>query len=81
MRANGLLTETYYATVRDNSYTRESWDNYNHYLALYGDSQPMQELELPRIAFERQLPPEIRSVVCLPNGSSPLAQYTLLVPG
>ena len=78
--ANGLLTETYYASVRDNTYTRESWDNYFHYQLLYGLSQPMQELELPRIAFERQLPPEIRSVVSLPNGSSPLAKYKLLVP-
>ena len=78
--ANGLLTKTYYATVRDNTYTRESWDNYFHYQLLYGPSQPMQELELPRIAFERQLPAEIRSVVSLPNGSSPLAQYTLSVP-
>ena len=78
--ANGLLTETYYATVHDNNYTSESWDNYNHYLALYGESQPMKELELPRIAFERQLPPEIRSVVSLLNGSSPLAKYKLLVP-
>jgi hypothetical protein len=61
--ANGLLAETYFANMRDKGFSRDAWDNYEEYLALYGESLPMQELELPRIPFARQLPAEIKHLM------------------
>lgn len=58
--ANGLLCETYFATARGNQFSRESWDNFSAYQALYGNGAAMVELALPRIPFARQLPVEIR---------------------
>jgi hypothetical protein len=60
--ANGLLTETYFASVRGNRFSRESWDNHADYVALYGEGEPMKELEMPRIPFARQLPTGIRQL-------------------
>lgn len=65
--ANGMLAETYFANVRGKGFSRESWDNYADYVALYGEGEPMKELELPRIPFARQLPPEIRQLAGVPD--------------
>jgi hypothetical protein len=59
--ANGALTESYFSSYRSNGFSRESWDNYDDYRALYGDGELMQELPLPRIAFSRQLPAALRA--------------------
>lgn len=61
--ANGLLTETYFANVRTEGYSRTAWTNYSDFVALYGEDVPMKELGLPRIPFARQLPAEIRNLV------------------
>jgi hypothetical protein len=61
--ANGLLCETYFASARGNQFSRESWDNFSAYQALYGNGAAMVELALPRIPFARQLPVEIRQRV------------------
>jgi hypothetical protein len=58
--ANGLLAETYYANWRNDGFTRQLWDNYDHYLELYGESKAMVELSLPRIPFARLLPGKLR---------------------
>jgi hypothetical protein len=58
--ANGMPVETYFANVRGISFTREDWDNYSDYIALYGSSELMQELSLPRIPFARQIPTFLR---------------------
>jgi hypothetical protein len=65
--ANGLLTETYFANVRGKGFSRESWNNHADYVALYGEGEPMKELELPRIPFARQLPAEIRQLAGVPD--------------
>ena len=61
--ANGLLSETYFASVRGKHFSRTSWSNYADYQALYGEGEVMQELPHPRIPFARQLPAEIRTVL------------------
>ena len=58
--ANGLLAETYYANWRSDGFSRQSWDNYEEYISLYGESKGMKELDMPRIPFARQLPAELR---------------------
>ena len=58
--ANGLDVETYYANWRGEGYSRQDWDNYDQYLELYGESESMKELDMPRIPFARQLPAELR---------------------
>ena len=58
--ANGLLAESYYANWRSDGFSRQSWDNYDQYLELYGESKGMKELDMPRIPFARQLPAELR---------------------
>lgn len=65
--ANGLLTETYYASAYGKGFSRECWDNYADYVALYGEGNLMQELALPRIPFARQLPAVIRHLVGVPD--------------
>lgn len=62
---NGLLAETYFANFRTNGFSRDSWDNYSEYLALYGSSEVMEELPLPRIPFARQLPVNLRLLLQL----------------
>ena len=63
--ANGLLAETYYANWRSDGFSRQSWDNYDQYLELYGESESMKELAMPRIPFARQLPAELRLMLQL----------------
>ena len=63
--ANGLLTESYYANFRSEGFSRQSWDNYAQYLELYGESESMKELDMPRIPFARQLPAELRLMLQL----------------
>jgi hypothetical protein len=58
--ANDLLTESYLPTYRNGELTRLAWNNYDHYLSLYGSSETMEELPMPRIPFSRQLPLRIR---------------------
>ncbi len=57
--ANGLLAETYFANFRPSGVSREAWDNYQEYLDLYGESLCMNELDLPRVPFARQLPSDL----------------------
>jgi len=64
-RANGLEVETYYANWRGDGYSRVDWDNYDDYIALYGESNGMKELDMPRIPFARQLPAELRLMLQL----------------
>ena len=59
--ANGALTESYFSSYRSNGFSRQSWDNFDEYRALYGDGELMQELPMPRIAFSRQLPAALRA--------------------
>lgn len=61
--ANGLAVESYYANPRSHGLSRRDWDNYDDYLALYGESVPMQELPFPRIPFARQIPPAVREMI------------------
>jgi hypothetical protein len=58
--ANGMMAESYFSSYRTNGFSRESWDNYSEYLALYGSSEMMTELDMPRIPFARQLPMSLR---------------------
>jgi hypothetical protein len=58
--ANGLLAESYFANYRSNGFSRDCWDNYHDYVALYGEGELMEELPLPRIAFARQIPMQLR---------------------
>jgi hypothetical protein len=61
--ANGLAVESYYANWRSTGLSRSDWDNYADYVALYGEDNPMRELELPRIPFARQLPAALRELI------------------
>jgi hypothetical protein len=61
--ANGMQAESYFASYRSNGFSRDSWDNFADYLALYGESATMLELDLPRIPFARQLPASVRLVL------------------
>ena len=70
--ANGLLTETYYANWRNDGFSRQSWDNYDQYLELYGESESMNELDMPRIPFARQLPAELRLMLQLNESAKAL---------
>ena len=70
--ANGLLAETYYANWRSDGFSRQSWDNYDQYLELYGESNGMKELDIPRIPFARQLPAELRLMLQLNESNQAL---------
>ena len=72
IRANGIEVESYYANWRGDGYSRVDWDNYGEYLALYGESKGMEELDLPRIPFARQLPAELRLMLQLNESSQAL---------
>ncbi len=67
--ANGVLAETYFANVRSQGISRDAWDNYADYLALYGDSLPMAELPYPRVPFARQLPSAVRQRLATPTSA------------
>lgn len=49
--AEGAAAETFIDNV-----SREQFDNAAEYAALYPNAAPMQELDLPRVKFARQLP-------------------------
>jgi hypothetical protein len=61
--ANDLAVESYYANWRGEGQSRASWDNYADYVALYGEGGQMQEQDLPRIPFARQLPVAVRELI------------------
>lgn len=61
--ANDLAVESYYANWRGEVQSRASWDNYADYVALYGEGGQMQEQDLPRIPFARQLPVAVRELI------------------
>lgn len=53
--AEGMPAETFVDNV-----TRRGFDNYDEYVALYGEGSPVPELPLPRVKNRRQLPARIR---------------------
>ena len=53
--ADRLVVESFYDIVQ-----RRDWDNYTAYLTLYGKESPVQELQLSRVAFRRQLSSALR---------------------
>lgn len=55
INAEGLVVESFIDIVQ-----RQDWDNYTAYLSLYGKELPIPELQLPRVAFKRQLPSAMR---------------------
>ncbi len=69
--ANDLLTESYLPTYRDGELTRVAWNNYYNYISLYGSSETMDELPMPRIPFSRQLPQRIREKFGLVSSNGP----------
>ena len=69
--ANDLLTESYLPTYRDGELTRIAWNNYENYLSLYGTSETMDELPMPRIPFSRQIPLRIRDQFGLVRSNGP----------
>jgi len=54
--ANGAPAETYIDYV-----SRRVFDNYDEYIALYGDEPTLDEMPYPRVLSKRQLPPAIKS--------------------
>jgi len=69
--ANDLLTESYLPTYRDGELTRVAWNNYYNYINLYGSSETMDELPIPRIPFSRQIPLRIREQFGLLSSNGP----------
>jgi hypothetical protein len=76
--ANGALTESYFSSYRTNGFSRQSWDNFDEYRALYGDGELMQELPMPRIPFSRQLPAALRAKLQINCVDLDLAELNLL---
>jgi len=72
--ANQLLVESYFANYRSNGFSRDCWDNYHDYVALYGAGELMEELPLPRIAFARQIPMQLRLTLQLHEDKFKLAK-------
>jgi hypothetical protein len=77
--ANGLLTETFFACRTIENDSREAWDNYAEYLALYGEGGHMQMLVQPRIPLARNLPNRIRQLVGLSQSDVCSAEALALV--
>jgi hypothetical protein len=71
--ANGVATESYFSSYRTNGFSRQSWDNYSEYVALYGEGELMQELGMPRIAFSRQIPAAVAAKLELNTEAKELA--------
>ncbi len=69
--ANDLLTESYLPTYRNEELTWVAWNNYYNYISLYGTSETMEELLMPRIPFSRQLPLRIREQFGLLSSNGP----------
>ncbi|WP_157665500.1 Hint domain-containing protein [Cyanobium sp. NIES-981] len=53
--ANGTAVESFYDIL-----PRTAWNNYGEYLSIYGEEAILDELNLPRVQFERQLPADLR---------------------
>jgi hypothetical protein len=51
--------------MKSEGFSRQSWEKYDQYLELYGESESMKELDMPRIPFARQLPAELRLMLQL----------------
>jgi type VI protein secretion system component Hcp len=77
--ANGLHTETYFACRTIENDSREVWNNYPQYLALYGEASHMQMLAHPRIPLARNLPNRIRQLVGLSQADVCSAESLALV--
>ena len=71
--ANGVATESYFSSYRTNGFSRQSWDNYSEYVALYGEGELMQELDMPRIPFSRQIPAPVAAKLELNTEAKELA--------
>ena len=71
--ANGVATESYFSSYRTNGFSRQSWDNYSEYVALYGEGELMQELDMPRIPFSRQIPAAVAAKLELNTEAKELA--------
>ena len=56
IRANGVPAETFVDHIG-----RRAFDNFAQYVDLYGVEQPIHEMEYPRIAAARLVPPHIRA--------------------
>jgi hypothetical protein len=79
--ANNLLVESYFANYRSNGFSRDCWDNYNDYVALYGAGELMEELPLPRIAFARQIPMQLRLTLQLHEDNFKLTKPSIAASG
>jgi len=51
--------------MKSEGFSRQSWEKYDQYLELYGESESMKELDMPRSPFARQLPAELRLMLQL----------------
>lgn len=54
--ANGTPAETYVDYVR-----RSAFDNFQEYVALYGDERTICEMDVPRVSAARLVPPAIKA--------------------
>ena len=79
--ANGLLVESYFANYRSNGFSRDCWDNYHDYVARYGAGELMEELPLPRIAFARQIPMQLRQSLQLHEDNYKSAKPAIATSG
>jgi hypothetical protein len=79
--ANGLLVESYFANYRSNGFSRDCWDNYHDYVALYGAGELMEELPLPRIPFARQIPMQLRLTLQLHEDNFKLTKPAIAASG
>ena len=53
--ANGAAVESFYDIL-----PRTAWNNYGEYLSIYGEEVTLDEMNLPRVQFQRQLPADLR---------------------
>ncbi len=60
VHAEGLPVESYYDII-----PRHCWDNYAEYVQLYGEGDPIQEMDLPRVCFARQLPTALKQMLSI----------------
>ncbi|MCP9818172.1 Hint domain-containing protein [Synechococcus sp. Cruz-9H2] len=60
IHAEGQPVESYVDNL-----PRNSWENYEDYLKLYGENQPIQEMDLPRVRYTRQLPAALKQKLVL----------------
>ena len=62
--ANGAAAETYVDYV-----ARRTFDNHAEYRALHGEERTIPEMDLPRIAAARLVPPTIRARLAAPDAA------------